>query len=75
MNEKYSKAPDILTGKDLDYLKDMFGWHHTAYKLMVNSLDYINDSSVKDMFNECNKLFKENMDLISKIAKDGVNEK
>ncbi len=75
MNEKYSKAPDILTGKDLDYLKDMFGWHHSAYKLMVNSLDYINDSSVKDMFNECNKLFKENMDLISKIAKDGANEK
>lgn len=75
MKEKYSKAPNILTCKDLDYLKDMFGWNHTYYKQAINSLDYLEDQSVFDMVNECAKLFKENMDLIIKLVKDGQNGK
>ena len=72
--EEYKKAPDILTGKDLDYLKDIFGWNHTAYKLFVNSLDYIEDKSVYDMINECTKVFDENMKTVLQIVKDGSNE-
>ena len=45
----YKKAPDILTGKDLDYLKDMFGWNHTAYKLMEDALEFVEDKKVKEM--------------------------
>ncbi len=74
MNEKYSKAPNILTCKDLDYLKDIFGWHYTTYKLMINSLDYIEDKSVYEMINECVKLFEEHMNLVIKLVKDGINE-
>ncbi len=74
MNESYSKAPDIFTGKDLDYLKDIFGWNYIAYKNAINTLDYIENKSVFDMYNECIKLFKENMNLILKIVKDGSNE-
>ncbi len=75
MEEKYSKAPDIITGKDLDYLKDMFGWHYTAYKLMINSLDFLEDKSVYEMIQECSKVFLEHMHLIIKLVKDGANEK
>ena len=32
MNQ-YDSVPDgILTGKDLDYLKDMFQWYYIAFK-------------------------------------------
>ena len=58
MKENYSKAPDILTCKDLDYLKDMFGWNHTYYKEAINNLDYIEDKSVLEMINECANYLK-----------------
>ena len=74
MNEEYKKAPDILTGKDLDYLKDMFGWNYNYYKTLINSLDYLEDKSVYDMINECVKLFEENLSTIINIVKDGQNE-
>ena len=33
MNDKYMEVPnDILTGKDLDYLCDMFQWNYGALK-------------------------------------------
>ena len=28
----YNSVPNIITGKDLDYLSDMFNWHYSAYK-------------------------------------------
>ena len=32
MQEKYDEVPNIITGKDLDYLKDMFNWNYEALK-------------------------------------------
>ncbi len=75
MNENYKKAPNILTDKDLAYLKDIFGWNHTAYKNEMEALNYIEDKSVKDMITEATKLFKENMNLVLNIVKDGENGK
>ena len=75
MKENYKKAPDILTNKDLDYLKDIFGWNHTAYKNEMEALNYIEDKSVSEMINEATKLFNENMKVILNIAKDEENGK
>ncbi len=75
MNENYKKAPNILTDKDLDYLKDIFGWNHTAYKNEMEALNYIEDKSVSEMINEATKLFNENMKVILNIAKDEENGK
>lgn len=70
-----NKAPDILTGKDLDYLKDMFGWNYTLYKLGVNSMDNIQDNEIIKLYKECNNFFYDNMNIIIDIlAKEEANE-
>lgn len=61
------KAPDILTGKDLDYLKDIFGWNYTLYKLGENSIDYIKSQEIVKLFKECNNFFYDNMNTIIDI--------
>ena len=43
MNTKYEKVPYIITGKDLDYLSDMFNWNYGEYKMSVNSNQNIID--------------------------------
>ena len=41
-NIQYMEVPsDILTGKDLDYLSDMFQWNYGAYKQMKNSVNQV----------------------------------
>ena len=42
-----NKVPSIITGKDLDYLSDMFNWNYGAYKSAYNSLENINDEEIK----------------------------
>ena len=37
--ENYNVVPNIITGKDLDYLSDMFNWNYSGYKEMFNSLE------------------------------------
>lgn len=72
---EYKKAPDILTGKDLDYLKDIFGWNHTAYKVMMDALNYIQDKEVVNMVSEYANLFYDNMnEVLMILEKDGYNE-
>ncbi len=36
MNGQYAEVPNnILTGKDLDYLSDMFQWNYGALKYVI----------------------------------------
>jgi len=75
MKSEKNKAPDILTGKDLDYLKDIFGWNYTLYKLGENSIDSIEDTEIVKLYKECNNFFYDNMNIILDIlAKDEENE-
>lgn len=71
MNKEYKKAPEIFTNKDLDYLKDIFGWHHTAYKVMMDALNYIEDEKVNKVASDCAELFNDNMNFVLHILKDG----
>ncbi len=75
MKENYKKAPDILTNKDLDYLKDIFGWNHTAYKNEIEALNNIEDKSVQDMIKEAAMVFEENMHSVLQLVKDEHNGK
>ena len=45
----YEQVPDIFTGKDLDYLCDMFHWHYGAYKKTINRVDNVSDEEVSQM--------------------------
>ena len=46
MDLKYDKVPDMISGKDLDYLTDMFNWNYNALK---ESMDYASATEKKDL--------------------------
>ena len=64
---KYQKVPDIITGKDLDYLSDMFSWNYSAYKSIYNSISKVNDEEIKKILEEGSELFDENMNIVLDI--------
>lgn len=71
--ENYNAAPNIITGKDLDYLSDMFNWNYGAYKSAYNSLENITDEEVKSIVERTVTLFHTNMTKVLNIL-GGSNE-
>lgn len=69
----YTEVPDIITGKDLDYLSDMFNWNYNAFKCTYDSIKNIKDEEVKNIMIESNNIFKDSMNTILDII-GGSNE-
>lgn len=69
----YNSVPKIITGKDLDYLSDMFNWNYGAYKNTVNAIDSVSDEEIKNMLNKAVDLFYNNMNNVLNILNDEVN--
>ena len=62
MNDKYALVPDdILTGKDLDYLCDMFQWNYGALMCCNDSISSINDKEIIDITQRAVNLFDDNL--------------
>ena len=59
--EKYEEVPNIISGKDLDYLTDIFNWNYSAYKSTINMSDEITDDDLLDVLKKCTNLFYDNM--------------
>ena len=57
----------------MDYLKDMFGWNYTLYKLGENSVDSILDKEIVKLTKECNNFFYDNMNTILGILEEAEN--
>lgn len=75
MNKEYKKAPNILTGKDLDYLKDIFGWNYSNYKFLEDALQFVENKEISNLCNDCSNFFYENMNTVQTILeKGGKNE-
>ena len=68
--KNYSEVPNVISGKDLDYLTDMFNWNYLAYKESINMLD-ITDEVVEKHINKVSKLFLNNMEDILDILEEG----
>lgn len=69
----YNHVPDIITGKDLDYLTDMFNYNYGAYKSIYNSINNANNHEIKEMLEKASDLFDQNMNLVLDIM-GGTNE-
>ena len=71
----YNKVPNIITGKDLDYLSDMFNWNYGALKSNLNSLNEVADKEIKKIIEKSTNIFKDNiMNILSILASGGANE-
>ena len=65
--DNYDEVPSIITGKDLDYLSDMFNWNYIALKNTNDMKNNANDPEIKDMLENGFDLFKDNMNTIMDI--------
>ena len=48
-NQIYNEVPNIITGKDLDYLSDMFNWNYEAIKKTNECLINVEDEQIKNI--------------------------
>lgn len=71
----YEKVPNIITGKDLDYLSDMFNWNYGALKSNLNALNEVEDNEIKEILERSINIFKDIiMNILTILASGGANE-
>ncbi|MBQ8471997.1 MAG: hypothetical protein IJ501_00680 [Bacilli bacterium] len=71
--QEYTKVPDIITGKDLDYLSDMFEWNILSLKKTNDSIPKVNDEKIKDTLKKACGMFDTNLKVILSLL-GGNNE-
>jgi len=75
MNQNYSSVPNVISGKDLDYLSDMFNWNYEALKKAKDFKDRASDSEINEMLKKGCELFNSNLKVIlSILSLGGSNE-
>ena len=65
---KMKKVPEnIITGKDLNYLNDIFVWNYNAWKSSNFYSGYIEDSDLSKIYDEALNLFDNNLNEVLDI--------
>ena len=72
-NKIYSEAPNIITGKDLDYLSDMFSWNYEALKKLNIAINQVTDERIRTNLETGYNLFKNNLNITLSILNEGGN--
>lgn len=72
-NKIYNEVPNIITGKDLDYLSDMFNWNYEALKKMNVAMNQVTDKQIKNIAERGYNLFKNNLNITLSILNEGGN--
>lgn len=78
MKEKYSKVPEgLISGKDLDYLCDMFQWNYGCLKSSNEAMGKVNDDRIKEVLEKAIFLFNQNIKTVLNILanrEEDINE-
>lgn len=72
-NKVYNEVPNIITGKDLDYLSDMFNWNYEALKKMNVAVNQVTDERIRTTLEKGYNLFKNNLNITLAILNEGGN--
>lgn len=72
-NITYNEVPNIITGKDLDYLSDMFNWNYEALKKMNVAVNQTTDERIRTTLKNGYNLFKNNLNITLSILNEGGN--
>lgn len=70
-NKVYTEVPNIITGKDLDYLSDMFNWNYEALKKMNVAVNQVTDEQLRIVLEKGYNLFKNNLNVTLSILNEG----
>lgn len=72
MKPQYTEVPNnILTGKDLDYLSDMFEWNYGAVKATNNAISSVNDQEIVSLLQKGVQLFDSNLNTVLDVLVGG----
>lgn len=75
MSKLMTVPVDTITGKDLDYLSDMFQWNYISFKKTCNDIENINTNEIVEFFGRACDLFEANMnDVLDIINNPGGEE-
>ena len=72
-NQTYNEVPNIITGKDLDYLSDMFNWNYIELKKTNEALNNVEDEEIASILEKGYNLFNNNLNVILSILNEGGN--
>lgn len=64
MNKMKNVPDDTITGKDLDYLSDVFLWNYNAWKQFNFYKGYVYDNELETIYNDSLEMFDNNMNTI-----------
>ena len=70
-NITYNEVPNIITGKDLDYLSDMFNWNYEGLKKSNTAINNVEDEEIKNTIEKCYNLFNNNLNVVLSILNQG----
>lgn len=72
---KFDTVPNnIISNKDLDYLKDSFGWNYVLFKNILDNSKNVKDKKIQDFLKSCSNFFYENMTIILNVLGGNINE-
>ena len=71
--ENYMEVPNIISGKDLDYLSDMFEWNYIAMKKTNDMVGKVQDEDIKKILEKGCNLFDQNMKEVINVLNNGGN--
>lgn len=68
-------VPNMISTKDLEYIKDMLNWNLIASKKAAHYLDHIQDEEVADVISQVSEMHKQHFNtLLSLLEQGGQNE-
>lgn len=70
-NKIYNEVPNMITGKDLDYLSDMFNWNYEGLKKVNAGIHNVEDEEIKTTLEKGFQLFKNNLNVVISILNEG----
>lgn len=71
MEKKYNEVPDMITGKDLDYLSDIFEWNIEAFKKVCDYKNKVKNQDICKLFNKIERCFDDNINITLDILSSG----
>lgn len=67
--QNYEEVPAMISGKDLDYLSDIYNWNFNACKLANHFKEEVQDEEIKDLLNRAADMHKEHAKAVLNILR------
>ena len=67
--QNYAVVPNIISGKDLDYLSDVYNWNFNACKLANNFANEVTDEEIKKLFEKVADMHMQHCKVVLNILR------